>query len=519
MILMKDRLRKAMNTKDASVLGEGWNREIKDFIGLAFPINDRAHGIEHAIDVEQTALEISREPEFTHLKVDYTALSAAALLHDIGRAKRDSTWSPDEFEHVAEGAKVAREFLSNLHPFSHNPVLIEKVCYLIFHHDDTNYSFPTMPRCGHPAKALLREQEPEWKLIIPGQALELETLLKILREADARAGTGSMGAKRTLDFSSEERGIRLFADDDGNPLNAWMWQESAIGNVRLAMKRALLDAFTEAGKKYAWTAYLDGEKEVEAVCESKGGNYEPELALQTEALRMCFEKDTDQPIDITRVSTWHELLEELRGIRLRGDPKLFPYAEAEIKSQLIDVESVSPLSLYILSNKLRSQNNLRDALLARYGLDILDMAGILEFKFGQEDEPIRLAPPIIEVYNETASENRGKVWALVDGTHRLALARKKGIRYVRAIVIRKVPERFPLMALPLRWGDVKDYETVPPGLKKRIFRFPTPKDFPDISWFSDVKITDISEDDRPYFFYRDLGPLGSSGPRKPHSKD
>ncbi len=518
MTLVRDRTSRAAGSRINSITEEQWNKAIKEFVRRTFLPNDRAHGLDHAIDVERIALEISKGPELANLSIDPIVLSAAALLHDIGRAKRDSTWSSDEVEHVAEGTKIAREFLSNLLPFSHDPVLTEKVCYLIFHHDDTNYSFPTMTRGGHPAKALLREQEPEWKLITPGQNLELETLLKILREADARAGTGSIGAKRTLSFSSDERDVRPFADDEGNPLNAWMWQESAVGNTRLAMKRALLDAYTKAGKEYAWNAYLDGEKEVKAFCESEGGNYEPELALQTKALKMCFQKDTDHLVDITRVSTWNELLGELRDIRLRGDPKLFPYAEAEIKSQLIDVESVSPLSLYILSNKLRSQNNLRDALLARYGLDILDMAGILEFKLGQEDEPIRLAPPIIEVYNETAGEIRGKVWALVDGTHRLALARKKGIRYVRAIVIRKVPERFPLMALPLRWGDVKDYETLPPGLKKRIFRFPTLKDFPDISWFSDVKITDISEDDRPYFFYRDLSPLGSSGPRKPHSK-
>lgn len=510
-----DRVRSLVDTGNKSILTEKWNRQIKDFVRDAFLLNDNTHGIKHAIEVEHLALGILKQSGITSNHRDCLVVSAAALLHDVGRAKRDSSWSSDEVEHISVGVKLAADFLSTLPPFKQDPLLIEEVCYLIFHHDDTNYSFPIMTRGGEPTISLLRIEEPLWKLINLEIKSELETPLRALREADGCAGTGYGGAKRTLQYSLK-RDIKPFAL--GNALNAWMWEESAVGNTRLAMKRAMLDASTLIGKRFARQGYLQGEKLIEDLCKKNGVKYQSELVLQAAEFNVFPPYESQTSIELTRARTWDELVMALKNVKLRGDASLYPYAAAKIECSLVDIDHIYPLSRYVLSGKLKHQDNLRNALIARYGLDIFDLGGMVEYNVGSKDDTTRLVPPIVEVYDETTGKIQGEIWALVDGTHRVELARRKGIKQIRAIVIRDVPKHFPLMALPLQWSEVNECQEVPVGSDKRYFRHSSRESSPDISWFSSVPINTISKDELPYFFFRDLEPLGSAGPRKAQSK-
>ena len=223
--------------------------QLLEIVEGIFSSANQSHGLKHARKVEQLALDTAREPEFTHSPLDAAVLSVAALLHDSGHTRATSSWSSDRVEHIKEGVCIAQEVLRAVAPFDTDPNRLRQVCYLIVHHDQTNYSFPIKTRGGKPAIPFSFREQAEWPYVLSEEDESIHATLAILKEADALTATGAKGAKRTLEYSLA-RGIPLFAA--GNPLNAWMWEESAVGNIRLAAKRAWLDAFTARGKDIAW---------------------------------------------------------------------------------------------------------------------------------------------------------------------------------------------------------------------------------------------------------------------------
>lgn len=470
-------------------------------IGKYYPPEEKIHGFAHAKEVERLVLEISQGHEFSQLSLDLDVLSVAALFHDTGYSQKKEDWSVDQREHVRESMSIAQEVLGKISSFSEKPQKIAQVLYLISNHDNTNYLFPIKGRGGRPAitKEWVAEAERGWD----GGNLrdgEFTAMLAILKEADSRLGTGTEGAQRTLKLNLNQ-GVPLFAR--GDPLRAWMWGESAVGSVRLAAKRALLDARTKKGKEIAWRSYLEAEALIKRECDRNGVSYQPELGL--EELRLIKKEEISGFIEIIRVYPWEELEGILRQVKLKGDPTLFPYVTARIESQAFRIEEVYPLSLYVLSDSVQLHRELRELFLANYALDLLDLSGIIEFRT-EEGEHL-ISPPLVEI-----SKPDGDKPLLVDGINRFLLAREVGVPRVRSIVIAGVPDHFPLVPLPSRWDEVCVHETVPPEIEKRRFRFPDLDLFPDISWFSEVEVT--GENSR-YFFYRDLSPLGSSGIRKP----
>jgi len=96
-----------------------------------------------------------------------------------------------------------------------------------------------------------------------------------------------------------------------------------------------------------------------------------------------------------------------------------------------------------------------------------------------------MVPPIIEHDSEHGN-------CLVDGTHRICMARQLGKRTVRAIYISGVPIEYPLFAFPSEWSEMVEYDAAPPdGPLKRVYR---PGD--------------------PMRLRRDFGPLNGSVMRK-----
>lgn len=473
-----------------------------------FSSPDQAHGLEHALNVERLALEISQEPDFADISLDPIVLSAAALLHDAGHTRALPSWSSDRIEHIEESVDIAQEVLTAVPPFDTDPDKLRQVCYLIRHHDQTNYSFPVSTRDGKPAISILPQSQNGWPYILPAEQKSIGAMLAVLNEADAHTATGTEGAKRTLNYSLS-RGIPLFAA--GNPLNAWMWEESAVGNIRLAARRALLDAFTKRGREIAWQGYLEAEDVIKAITEENGVEYQREVHFAD--LRGVSRSYDDSGFRIDRVSSWGELVDVLRHIELQGDRNIHPYQEATIENKLVEIDCLSPLAYYALTSQLEIGKQLYQRFLTHYAVDPLDLSGTV--RLINRERPI--APPIVEVYTEDRGPYRGKqIWALVDGLHRCLNAKQSGLSRIRAIVISNVPKHLPLVPLPLLWKDVEIIDQVPDNAKKRDFRFPGLESFPDISGFSSVQVTAQS---CPYFFYRDLSPLGSSGIRKAASNE
>ncbi len=473
-----------------------WRWVLVEMARENYSSEDKTHGLSHAIEVETLALEISQEPEYSHLSINPVVLSAASLLHDAGYSKKKKGWSVDQREHVREGMIIASEILPEIPDFSGNPESISEVLWLIFNHDNTNFLFPMKDRGGRPAINRLLVSEAEKSM---GTDPNLAGTLLILKEADSRLGTGEEGAKRTFDFNLEQN-LPLFAR--GDPLRALMWGESVMGSTRLAAKRALLDAKTEKGKEIAWNGYLEVEKFIEAECFRNGVPYDMDLGYKE--FDLITNQEIQGDLEIIRVHPWEELEGILRQVRLKGDPTLLPYVTARIESQFLNVEDVHPLSLYALSDQIDLTRKLRELFLARYASDLLYLSGIVEFEIDGENHLI--SPPLVEKSKIDDGKN-----LLVDGIHRHLLAREVGFPGVRSIVISETPDHFPLVPLPLEWDDVEIFSSVPKETAKRHFRFSERDSFPDISPFSDVKVND---DNYLYFFYRDLSRLGSSGIRK-----
>lgn len=484
-------------------------------LAATFMTADAYHGVAHAREVAASVARIGRAPEVALSTAELFVTQVAALLHDIGYAAFRPDWSTDRREHIAASLENAAAFLPTLPVFDAHPALVDTALYLIAYHDDTNYKFPTLAHGGAvmpvDVGAFVERLATFADSLSPADRVRARRMLNVLREADAIAATDTAGAERTFRYSVE-RGVPVFAP--GDPLNAWAWEESAVGNVRIAARRLLLDAVSDAGQQTARRAYTAAEAFVKDVCTQHGVPYLPETARTDPAhVGPLSEPAAEQDFRIVRYLGWEAVEELLHDVRLNGDRTLRPYAEAQIRARRLRIADLRPTAYYALNSQLDGHRFLLRALEREYALSLFDLSGVLDYTVG--GKPYRMGPPLVETYFEPAEHQ--VVSAIVDGLHRILLARLLGHETIWAIEITGIPPQFPLVPLPLTWDDIRQMDSVPPQEAKRRFRFPTLADFPDISGLSTIQ---VNEANCRYFFYRDLSPLGSPGIRNaPHASE
>ena len=204
-------------------------------------------------------------------------------------------------------------------------------------------------------------------------------------------------------------------------------------------------------------------------------------------------------MEVASLLSGEELTALVRETGLKDRPDLRPYHTSEITLRLLEIETLSPLAKYVLEENLVKVGKVRLALLAQ-GIDILRLPGRVEVMSGSELTFV--GPPIIEEW-----PNEGRL--IVDGLHRIWLARQYGIKDVSCLFIRNVS--MPLVPLPVSWDEIQEY---PPG------HLPTEKHAYRFESFSDVALVDragewgVTEQNFRYFFFRDFAQLGSSGVRQ-----
>lgn len=470
-------------------------------VAEAFSKPDPHHGVDHALQVERNIAGILKQPDVAVTKEQGLLVRIAGLLHDVGYGAYVTEWSPDRREHVQASLQFAESQLAKSAAFSNDTNPLLSVLFLIAHHDDTNYMFPSLITDGVALLPDIGVYQDLLTKFVAGLSRQqydlLEHLLMILREADAMAATGVRGAQRTLEYS-EKRGLPLFSN--GNPLNAWAWEESVVGNVRLAAKRLMIDCVSHKGQRLARQQYDQAERLVMTLCSENLIPYHAE-SLNDKPLAY----DEPPHFRLHRYQTWNQLERILRCVCLREETNLKPYMTAVIALRLISLSDLRPTSYYVLDSGMVQAGRLLDALHKRYQLGLFDLTGMIEYEFNSEQ--VLMSPPIVETYYEPVE--RAMVMVIVDGLHRLLLAKELGIERVWVVEIRNIPEEFPLVPLPLQWHDVVRRQSVP--VKKRKLRFSSLETFPDVSYLTNVAIT---PENYEYFFYRNLSPLGSSGPRE-----
>jgi hypothetical protein len=475
---------------------------LQGLVRKAFGNSDPYHGLGHALDVEKNVFMLCDQPDIEVSRVEKVILRAAALMHDIGHSAYEEGWSQDRREHVQVGLDFVFSQLRNTAVFNDHPDLIDYVGYLTAYHDNTIYTYPSQLHDGAVQPLSIGGMYPEQlakfeQALTPEEKERLQWLLSILREADALAATDKDGAKRAYDYA-RERDLPIFAE--GDPLRAWSQGESAIGNVRLSAKRTLLTAVSGQGKQNALTQYANAEKFVESTCKQRGVTYIPE----TPPVQPLPDEKRAQPdIKLTRAYSWEHLETQLREVVLMGDDSLRPYEKATIKARKISLDDLRPTAYYALQTQLHAHHQLATALQLNYRLSLFDQTTMIEYERG--NERFQIAPPLVETYHEPAEHKT--ITAVVDGLHRILLARQLGLDSLWVIDISDIPEEYPLVPLPLQWDDVEVCETVPPSRAKREFRFPTLEEFP-IEMTRRTRVN-ITQDNFLYFFYRDLSAFGS----------
>lgn len=212
-------------------------------------------------------------------------------------------------------------------------------------------------------------------------------------------------------------------------------------------------------------------------------------------------------LHLTHRGDFPELEGALRRVTLHGDRSLRPYATATIASRSAPIADLRPIATYALTSQLDYQRRIRSALASEYGIDLFDLDGLITYE--RDGSVYTMTPPVIETaYDPALGE---VVSAIVDGQHRVWLARALGYERIRVVEITHIAHDLPLLSLPLRWEDAREVETVPPTGEKRRFRFQSPEALR--AAIAHLTKTPITGENFRYFLYRDLAVLGSSGIR------
>lgn len=132
-----------------------------------------------------------------------------------------------------------------------------------------------------------------------------------------------------------------------------------------------------------------------------------------------------------------------------------PYAGSDISIEGVCIGDFQPTQRYVIDAGVRKQEGLRELVLP-YGEDTLCMGtGGIDIIDEENGEGGVMLPPIIE-------EDDHEGLLLVDGMHRTTLARRMGIKIIRAVVIRGVDSDFAVTKrrLPNEWNEVTTFPTL-----------------------------------------------------------
>jgi len=175
-----------------------------------------AHGPDHSERVYQMAIRLGKE-----MGADLEILTAAALLHDIGRGKESS--SKGEVCHAIHGAKMAAVILQNL---AYPPESIKKICHCIRAH---RYRGTCRP----------------------------ETLeARILFDADKLDSIGAIGIGRAFLFAGQIGACLHNPELDPYATESYSDQDTAYREFQVKMSRVRNQLLTPAGSRIAEERHL-----------------------------------------------------------------------------------------------------------------------------------------------------------------------------------------------------------------------------------------------------------------------
>ncbi len=199
-------------------------------------------------------------------------------------------------------------------------------------------------------------------------------------------------------------------------------------------------------------------------------------------------------IVVKEVFAFEELENQLRQSRLAQSERL-PYTTASIELRDYLPSQLNLTTGYVLRDRLLFQEQLRDFLAAKHGIDLFNLDGIV--LLGTPDGDVPLAPPIVEhmhiPFASPQQLDRGctqlSLDVLLDGAHRCYLAKRLGLT-IQCVRISDVDELYQVPIVPNGWNELMVLDQLPERRFKKRY------------------LGDSIE------MYRDFSSLGSAGYRK-----
>jgi hypothetical protein len=169
-----------------------------------------------------------------------------------------------------------------------------------------------------------------------------------------------------------------------------------------------------------------------------------------------------------------ELVKRLRKVTLLHssdtDIPIHVYKDAEIELDFIPVSSILPSQFYYLEESLLKVGKIQEAFM-EHNLDLFSLDGFVNYVTNESSVAYNLLPIIIEYQIE---KDRSINPIILDGIHRVILAKEKNLKKIQVVKIANVSKDFPHPGYinPKGWQDVKLTKTAPSKKDKRHWRFP-----------------------------------------------
>lgn len=170
-----------------------------------------------------------------------------------------------------------------------------------------------------------------------------------------------------------------------------------------------------------------------------------------------------------------ELLRRLRKVTLLHSSKtknpVYVYRNSEIELVNLPVSVLIPEQFYQIESLLRKLRDLQKALREK-NIDMFNLDGYVSSYVTNESKKIHTLLPVVV---ECQREKDGSVIPIIlDGYHRISIARSQKLKTVQVIRVAKVDEKHPILGYvnPHGWQDVRLVKTAPEKKNKRLWRFP-----------------------------------------------
>jgi len=143
-----------------------------------------------------------------------------------------------------------------------------------------------------------------------------------------------------------------------------------------------------------------------------------------------------------------ELIKRLKKVTLlhssNTDNPIYVYKNAEIELVTLPVSILIPEQFYQIERVLGKLKDLQEALREK-NIDMFNLNGYVSSYVTNESKKIHTLLPVVVEYQR--EKNGSVIPIILDGCHRISIARSQRLKTAQVIKIAKVDEKYPILGL------------------------------------------------------------------------